>query len=289
MEDLLGKQAAAGIRTRAWLAFVWLSWTLIAGCQTGEAAFFGPPQGALGNLVVYAEPNVPPAGTRRALEKAHQTRAQLLDGPLAPLARFSSKRTITMGVFRNAKSYQAFIGAPGGLRVLAHFSRKSMRIYLPYDAPEEAFRHEISHAIIETAHPGAPFWIHEGIAGFAQLNGAKPDCQKPRQAALPIEHLIAVRQHLQAHSITGETIATQALPAGFSCSTRRRSEDDRLLASYVILFLWQEQQYAGTLEAWKPGTDPQNMVTGARSCVGFANAFYDWLQSKRPQAAAVGC
>ena len=271
--------------------------THLACASSAEARRFTGPTLTERPFVVRAEHGTEPLKATRALARALKGYRELRRDVLGPLGA-GEAAPIELRLFRDQQSYRQFAGRVTPLQAVAHFSRRDMRVYIAADATEEEFRHELTHAILETQRPKAPYWIHEGLAGFAQFNRSRPDCRNKKTAALPVELLLLVREHLHSMRSTDNPVRPNlALPEGLSCSERERNAHDRLLAAYLLLYLHQQGAYGNFLKSWQAGQDPEfallsvqpNPRANHNTCASLAAAFRDWLESRAPQKKGPGC
>ena len=269
-------------------------------CTGARGGPFGRPLVTDGPFLVYAEAGAVPAQIARAVALSRRNFVLLQKDVLAPLGPPTAARPIELRLFRDARSYGLFVGRVSPLQAVAHFSRTDMGVYVAADATEGALRHELAHAIVETQRPRAPYWIHEGLAGFAQFNRVRASCHTPETAVLPPEFLLLLREHIQAiRDPETPSSGGYVIPEGLSCSLRgKRNEDDPLLAAYLILYVHQRRNYARFLSGWRPGQDPEFALLeverrpgadNAPTCAAFAQGFLKWLGSRAPREGGRGC
>ncbi len=252
---------------------------------------FGPPR-FRGRLLVFVEPGTRQGDLERALVLSERVLSDLQTGVLAPLQVRSAPKGIELWLFRSQSSYREFAGRVSQLPTTAHFARREMRVYIAVDAAEDAFRHELTHAIIESARPHAPYWVHEGLAGFAQTNPHRPNCKKPGPAALPGENVLLLGDRVRSLRARHSSGAAElVMPFGLSCSKRKQFDVDHLLAAHLFLFVYQQARLDSFLTAWRAGTKPEAALITAlgASCSDLAPKFLEWLEGSGPRAGATGC
>ena len=77
--------------------------------------------------------------------------------------------------------------------IQAYYVRSQTSLHIPLNVREATWRHEFVHVLLEGVHPGAPNWLHEGMAGFFGEHTPSLDCGL--QEALLIPERIRTREH----------------------------------------------------------------------------------------------
>ncbi len=239
------------------------------------------------------EAGTDPGRTKQAVRLALSLRDELRLGILSALSSSPGRaQPIELRLFRNRASYEAYARRASPLPTYAHFARKEMRIYISVDAPRAAFLHELTHALIETERPGTPYWLHEGLAGFAQTNPARADCGQPRQAGLAAEHVLIVRDLVpQLRPKHGAAAARLVVPFGLSCSARRLDRYDRLLAEHLFLYIQRRRALGKFLSTWRGSRGPEEALQKALGgdCAAWSQEFLEWLERSGVEEETPGC
>jgi len=160
---------------------------------------------------------------------------------------------------------------------LADYNIKTNEIHISGDANPMFWKHEISHALLEMRMPGAPFWLHEGLAYFAQHQTftGPLNCSQATFASLP--------GHLQSYR---ERIARQThLPARVNLNLKS-SREDFLLGTvdsiFYVFYLWHRRALQATLD--------QGVPLRAAAELYQPDADYRvWLRSQYPAEMLPGC
>ncbi|MBE7439309.1 MAG: hypothetical protein HS115_12695 [Spirochaetales bacterium] len=160
---------------------------------------------------------------------------------------------------------------------LADYNINTNEIHIAMNADLIFWKHELSHALLEMRMPGAPFWLHEGLAYFAQHQNfsRQVNCQKTTVASLP--------GHLQSYL---PRIARQThLPARVNLNLKSSREDfltGTVDSIFYVFYLWHRRALQATLEEGVPRRPAAEFYQPDAS-------YRPWLQSAYPAQLLPGC
>ena len=196
-----------------------------------------------------------------------------------------NKQKIKLIIYGNQKSYSRYRRVP--VDSLADFERKEKRINISVDASVSVWKHELSHAMLESVRPKTPFWLHEGLALFLQAQQFQYplSCGRPQKAAMPYSLSFYIEQVRQNAG------PLQRREFG-SKSSRPTPEAQSSMAGYFIFFLWDKKMLHKLLHSY------QNSNRGAEELLAgnrqkdrekLLEEFEIWLRSPRPLMEIEGC
>jgi hypothetical protein len=195
----------------------------------------------------------------------------------------STNRRINVILYRDQKSYSMY------RRVLfdslADFERNEFRINVPLNAPRTTWRHELAHALLESARPLSPFWLHEGLALFLQ--------EGDFTESIGCANHMAVSMPSTLRSYLPDLRRRDDL---FSVKLGKNSDDtlefNTGLAGYFIFFLWHRKKLLPLLIEYQRGDRPPEwyIVHGDRAkWRSLIEDFRLWIKSEYPEEALPGC
>jgi len=257
---------------------------IAAGCSTGTIKKrvpweSGPPVETR-FFLLHADPQISAEEYAAPIENAQrivtELRKNFFPEPM--------KKKISLILYKNQFSYSRH------RRVLidsvADFERRRKRINISIDAPESVWKHELSHALLELARPGTPFWLHEGLALLIQDShfSGPITCDGRFTARMP--------ESLERYLPELRTRRTLSPDTKFNSNLERMIEFHTGLAGYFVLFLWHEKRLVSFLKAYQHGNkDADRTLTHGNpdEWKRLVEKFQIWLKSDAPRFALPGC
>ncbi|MDH5656722.1 MAG: hypothetical protein OEZ34_12490, partial [Spirochaetia bacterium] len=154
-----------------------------------------------------------------------------------------NQKKIRLIIYGNQKSYSRYRRVP--IDSLADFERREKRINISVDAPVTVWKHELSHAMLETARPGSPFWLHEGLALFLQAQHFQypVSCTNLQKAAMPYSLSLYIEEVRDDNN---------PIPGEFRPRSRRPTpESQSTLAGYFVFYLWDQKKLSKFLHPYQ--------------------------------------
>ncbi len=234
-----------------------------------------------GNLVIYADPGIPESALLRSARQALDHQETLRK----TFFKSWNQKEIRLVVYRDYKSYAKHKPTP--FDTGAHYEGLSRTVYIPISSPPAIWRHELMHAVLETTRPGSPYWLHEGLAYFLQMQPFPEPvtCEAGFLAAMP-----------QGFSVFIEELRyREDLRPGNSFDLTREGEPElnAVLSTYFVFFLWHKGILQKSLETYLSGhrIRMEFILTGGNSASwdALSAEFRKWLQSDLPLKALPGC
>lgn len=139
---------------------------------------------------------------------------------------------------------------------LAHYDRSRKAIHVAVDAPDEVWRHEMSHLYLDEMSSEAPFWFQEGLARFLQnYNTERNPCSS--QSMLPEFRLWVERN---PDSLVLETME---LPTSIDFLDMEDTARKTVLSGVFVYFLWTRGDLTPIMRGLQknPRADPLFHVT----------------------------
>ncbi len=231
----------------------------------------------------YAEPEISQAECEEVSERYRGLEQRLLS-QFFP-AYNPEKRRLSIVLYRDYASYNRYRVIP--IKSLADYNRVTHTIHIPMAAPAFVWRHETTHALLESLRPNTPYWLHEGLALFVQNQNlpAPLVCDGNTLASMPVEleHFI---EDLRTKPLlvpgTQETFQLNEKKAGISLG----------LSGYFIFYIWERRQLKRMLEIYQTtDQDPDFILTGADPELrAFLHEdFIRWIRTSLPTAPRPGC
>ena len=194
---------------------------------------------------------------------------------------------IGIALFRNRKSYNEYVRALFSLELLSHYSRNT--IYIPLEAPDYIWRHELSHALLLNNRPGTmTFWLQEGLAQFVQANSfSKPVvCDGQSVAGMPPELAPSLMQLRDLPEMSVFSRPNYKVP-------QQRALLHPALAGFFIFYLWDQRllfDFLNRLQADPLGA-PESILTRNNPALlkTMHEEFNKWMQTNRPLLRIPGC
>jgi len=231
---------------------------------------------------VYAEPSLKKLDYIQQIEDAERIWASF-QKDFFPGAR--NKKKIRLIIYGNQKSYSKYRRVP--IDSLADFERKEKRINISVDAPVSVWKHELSHAMLETARPRTPFWLHEGLALFLQAQHFQEpvNCMRTQKAAMPYSLSFYIEEVRKDNDpIPGHEFRSK--------SSRPTPETQSTLAGYFIFFLWDKKMLHKLLHNYQKSDKKAEDYLGngkQKDREKLIEEFQTWLHSPRPLMEIPGC
>lgn len=168
---------------------------------------------------------------------------------------------------------------------VAHFHTDTGFIHIPVTAPDEAWRHELIHAILYSKNPRLPFWIQEGTARLLQNAGGLPLCHGVS---------LAMPASLQSY----RTLLLQKRPPlpvfeELEYVNEMDPYEQTALAAFFAFYLWNQGKLLNTVQE-------QIRLPGRSSFIDLTSGdlnklrllkedFYRWLGTEGFRRSVPGC
>ncbi len=269
---------------------------LLEGCRALPRQLPWKYPGVMENRTfrVYAQPGLRPEQYTDSLTRAARAHARLR------AAFFGNRKMypVNLVLFKDYKSYQAYVRRQFSIELIAHYRRDIRAVFIARESGAFVWRHELTHALLESLRPGTEFWLHEGLALFAQHNElpGEPSCSKPFRASMP--------PGLQASL---HTLRNRKQLTPFKTPEYRKENKDLFhnpaVAGYFVFFLWSRRELTPLLKRYLadsskpahrflPGFENYDINKTSGKKVpepAILRDFRRWLKTKQPAGRLAGC
>lgn len=171
-----------------------------------------------------------------------------------------------------------------GLRAHARYESRRYEISALLDASDETLRHELTHYLLHAARGEAPYWLHEGLARFAEAGPLhSSDCARRPARRLSLE-FESWREDLRDR---------EALARGPLFSDAPPDVWTQIRAGFFIKYVWTQ----GWLGAWqralaaRPRETPESLLeaVSGQSWEMLTSEFRRWLADPGSAGPQAGC
>lgn len=258
--------------------FIVSSFLLIfAGCT---AASLNPEwvQGApdrQNGVLLYTEPGLDQITIRKASSKATVIEGKIRALLFPTVDSFDYKIVL----YKNQAGYSE--SKRHKLPSVAHFHKLEKQLHIASDAPDFVWRHEMTHALLESVSENSPYWIHEGLADlmmsdFQPYPGQK-NCGTIKMITHRLHLLPVVRKSVE--TVTGE----------INYHDRKQFMERLGLASFFMLYQWDKGTMSHDLDSYLNGEGPFVVWTENGVDEEEMSSFRAWLRTARPAQRIHGC
>jgi hypothetical protein len=233
------------------------------------------------NFIIYAEPGIKESEINLAHTKLAEQQKDLSQ------AFFTgwSQKEIRVVLYRDIVSYSKFKPTP--LNSGAHYISSTRTMHIPVSSPTYIWRHELMHALLEIMRPGTPYWLHEGLAYFIQLQhfGGTVSCVNPLYTSVPYDFHVFIEELRYREDLRPSSY--------FDARAGEEAGLNAVLSTYFIFFLWDKHLLSGSLSnyLYHDKISMEYILTGGNSASweALAEEFRIWLKSDHPLKKIKGC
>lgn len=226
-------------------------------------------------IAVYAEPGL----KRSTVIEAAQMAKRIEKHIQSKLFRETDSFEYELVLYKNQDTYRATF--EDGLPSLARFHSREKQLHISADIPEHFWRHELTHALLESVAPGSPYWMHEGLADL-MMSSYRPDPIRPNCGTIQIaKERVSLLPLLRRSK---ESPESKIKDRNWNQFIERYG-----LSSYFVLYLWKSGNLMKDLNLYYDGKGRFRIWKTTGISQTTIQDFREWLKSEEPLQPIYGC
>lgn len=230
---------------------------------------------------IYPEPGMPLSTIKRAAEKAEKIRDELVHAFFPDIEPFE----IGLILYNDSNSYDNRF--KDEIESLANYRRGENVIHIPVNADTYVWRHELSHAIMENAKPGSPYWLHEGLAYFVFEN------YFPERVSCNGHVRAKISPVFQSFLPDIRKIDPPVIRDRFNSSNAEKAGMESAISAYFVVYLWQKELLSDLIKKYLNAdrAGPMFILSNGnpRKKDSLMEEFKKWLKTDLPDQTMPGC